>query len=553
MKTEQLTNLVKKAQQGDRNALNDLIGAVYEDLYFYACQTVKDEDLAADVTQESCLEIIKTMNNLRQPEAFGVWARRITYHQAMKHFRHNQEVTPDENEDGETVLDRIVDESDSAQVEKALEDREFKQTMQQLLDNLPPEQRSALMMYYYEQLSVGQIAQIQGVSDGTVKSRLNYGRKAVKNQVEEYEKKHDVRLHSVAVLPLLAVLFRGQKKPMEQKAAAALLSAAKKSIFGVAAGIGVKVIAAIAAVAVVAGVAVGVTAAGNKDQNDDDERAEGNGQQQEQEQEEDTTAGHTHDFSVLCFDKDGHWYQCACEENGPATPHTIQDRACDCGYRLDSEGLKFSLVNDQYYKVTDIGECTDKIVVIPAYHEGLPVTRIGLSAFAHNTDIVAVMLPETITAIENRAFWGCENLKSINLPDSIWWIDIYAFWNCTSLTFIDLPDSIKTLYNYVLDGCTGLTELKIPEGVSALCEGALYKCSNLTKLTLPSTLTRIETKALMYCTSLTDIYFNGTVAQWKAVEKLSSQGWNEFSDWCTETADFTVHCTDGDVSRFDSY
>jgi hypothetical protein len=55
---------------------------------------------------------------------------------------------------------------------------------------------------------------------------------------------------------------------------------------------------------VVAGVAVGVTAAGNKDQNDDDERAEGNGQQQEQ--EEDTTVGHTHDFSVLCFDKDGH-------------------------------------------------------------------------------------------------------------------------------------------------------------------------------------------------------------------------------------------------------
>ena len=52
------------------------------------------------------------------------------------------------------------------------------------------------------------IARIQGVSEGTVKSRLNYGRKAIKASVETYEKKNGIKLHSVAILPLILWFFR---------------------------------------------------------------------------------------------------------------------------------------------------------------------------------------------------------------------------------------------------------------------------------------------------------------------------------------------------------
>ena len=47
------------------------------------------------------------------------------------------------------------------------------------------------MMYYFDEMSVKQIAEIQGVSEGTVKSRLNYARKAIKKSVESYEKKNN--------------------------------------------------------------------------------------------------------------------------------------------------------------------------------------------------------------------------------------------------------------------------------------------------------------------------------------------------------------------------
>ena len=229
MAKQDLSPLVLAAQRGDQQALSDLLEASYRDLYFYAYQTVKNEDLAADITQESCLEIISTISQLREPNAFVVWARRITYHQCTRFFRESKEVTVEANEEGETIFDQIPDENEGVLPEQVQLDKEFRATMQQLLDELPAQQRTALMLYYYEKLSVSQIAQIQDTTEGTVKSRLNYGRKAVKAKVEEYEKKTGLRLHSIAPLPLLFFLFGRQS-------AAAMASASLGSVPAVLSG-----------------------------------------------------------------------------------------------------------------------------------------------------------------------------------------------------------------------------------------------------------------------------------------------------------------------------
>ena len=64
-------------------------------------------------------------------------------------------------------------------------------------------------MYYFDEMSVKQIAEIQGTTEGTVKSRLNYARKAIKASVEEYEKKNGIKLHAIPFLPLLKWVFKG--------------------------------------------------------------------------------------------------------------------------------------------------------------------------------------------------------------------------------------------------------------------------------------------------------------------------------------------------------
>ena len=60
---------------------------------------------------------------------------------------------------------------------------------------------------YFDEISVKEIAEIQGVAEGTVKSRLNYGRKSIKKSVEAYEKQHGIKLHCKGVIPLLLWLF----------------------------------------------------------------------------------------------------------------------------------------------------------------------------------------------------------------------------------------------------------------------------------------------------------------------------------------------------------
>ena len=69
MAKQDLTPLVIKAQQGNKAALEDLISQCYQDIYYFAFKTVKNEDLASDITQESCMEIITTLDKLREPGA----------------------------------------------------------------------------------------------------------------------------------------------------------------------------------------------------------------------------------------------------------------------------------------------------------------------------------------------------------------------------------------------------------------------------------------------------------------------------------------------------
>ena len=209
MEKEQLVSLVTKAQAGETQALNCLFNEFYNDLYYFALKTVKDDETALDVTQEAFVEIINTLGNLKEPAAFVTWAKQITYHQCTRYFKKKKDVLVDEDEEGNTVFDTLKEEKAEFIPDEALDKADFKKTVMGILDELSEEQRSAVMMYYFDEMSVKQIAEIQGVSEGTVKSRLNYARKAIKNSVEEYEKKHNIKLHAIPFFPFLKWIFDG--------------------------------------------------------------------------------------------------------------------------------------------------------------------------------------------------------------------------------------------------------------------------------------------------------------------------------------------------------
>lgn len=343
MDKEKLNGLVTKARNGDTDAMNDLILASYQDIYFYALKIVKKEHLAADATQDSCVEIIQTLPNLRESAAFVTWCRRIVYHQCTKRIGSSRMVPLEENEDGETILDRIPDEAPGSMPEEIMENRELRDTMLNMIDELPEGQRSALMLYYYERLSVKQIAEIQSENENTIKSRLYQGRKAVKKQVEAYEAKTGTRLHSVSILPLLYFLFHTGKEEADTAAAAlvpqiqaavAPAVAAATGTTGAAVGgtalassVAAKIVAGALAVTVAAG-AVAVGSHLSKQPSGDPEptivstepSASGDG------------SGHVHHFEEWVFNTDAHWQICECGAFSQESEHTYADGFCTVCY-----------------------------------------------------------------------------------------------------------------------------------------------------------------------------------------------------------------------------
>jgi RNA polymerase sigma factor (sigma-70 family) len=231
MQKEMLIRLVTGAQKGDSTAMDQLFSAFYNDVYYFALKTVKDSDIACDITQETFLEIIRTIGNLQEPAAFVTWMKRITYHQCTRYFSKKKEVLVEEDEDGNTIFDTLADESEGSIPSEIYEKEEFRNTILGIINELSEQQRSAVMMYYFDELTVAQIAQIQGVSEGTVKSRLNYARKAVKGSVEDYEKKHNIKLYSFSFLPLFLLFFGKKEMPKSQadQVQAAVSQAARKN------------------------------------------------------------------------------------------------------------------------------------------------------------------------------------------------------------------------------------------------------------------------------------------------------------------------------------
>ena len=102
------------------------------------------------------------------------------------------------------------------------------------------------------------------------------------------------------------------------------------------------------------------------------------------------------------------------------------------------------------------------------------VTTIGNNAFAGNTSITSVTLPDTVTSIGGSAFQSCSNLTTINLPEGLTSIGGYAFSYCTKLTDIVLPDTLKTIGDNAFYTCYLLSgTLNIPASVESIGTAAL--------------------------------------------------------------------------------
>ena len=263
MEREKLVSMVEGLKRGDDAAFDMLYRNFQSDIYYFILQkTDNDRQLSEDLTQETFIEVLESIGTLNEPVAFVSWIHTVASRKCSAYFRKRHELTADEEEDGYSDFSKLEEDREEFIPGAAMETLETRQIIRDLLRDIPDDQREALILRYFRELSLQEIAEIQGVNEGTVKSRLHYAKKCLKKNIEEYEKKNDIKLHSVGVVPVLLWLFkqyRVQEKLSQVKTAGQMLNLGEEA--GVAAAVATGGTAAATTAGTVAAVTAGVTGA----------------------------------------------------------------------------------------------------------------------------------------------------------------------------------------------------------------------------------------------------------------------------------------------------
>lgn len=268
--------LVLAAQNSDTNAFEELYQLYYDKIYALIMMTVKNSADTEDILQLTFIKAWQNIAKLNDPKAFNTWLQRIALNESKSMLRKKRPdlSVDDEGENGEM----LQLESDLLLPQEYAERDDLSVRLRRIIEELSVVQRDTILLYYYNEMSVEEIAQIMECSEGTVKSRLFLARKAIKTEIEEQERKSGEKFYGAVLLPF-GPMFNGfvRSQALSPEAALRVWGAIHQSIAGAAAAsaagtaattavaktglsLGAKIaIGAIAGIALIGGAAFGIS------------------------------------------------------------------------------------------------------------------------------------------------------------------------------------------------------------------------------------------------------------------------------------------------------
>jgi RNA polymerase sigma-70 factor (ECF subfamily) len=178
--------LIERCKRGDLGAFNDLVRKYEKQVYNFAYRLTGNYDDANDVAQDAFLRVFNAIGTFRGDSSFSTWLFRITTNvfldERKKAKSHPQTSLDEYLELGESSVARQI-EDPSPTPEAVLEESERAQILQKAVGDLPEYQRAMVTLYHTQQKSYEEIAEIMDLPIGTVKSRLNRARLALKEKL----------------------------------------------------------------------------------------------------------------------------------------------------------------------------------------------------------------------------------------------------------------------------------------------------------------------------------------------------------------------------------
>ena len=174
----QLRSLLQRCQGGDEEALEELIRTWERRLFYYVRRLVDCEADAWDVLQQTWTRVVKSIARVRDLNKFAPWLYRTARNAALSH---RKSVLAKEQ-----WVDRDASVNELAGVD-ILEQDWTAEDVHLGLERLSAHHREVLTLFFLQDLSIDEIAEVLGVPDGTVKSRLYYAKKALRHEFENNE------------------------------------------------------------------------------------------------------------------------------------------------------------------------------------------------------------------------------------------------------------------------------------------------------------------------------------------------------------------------------
>jgi RNA polymerase sigma-70 factor (ECF subfamily) len=182
--SEQL--LIEKSQKGDVASFEQLIHQYQVYVYNIAYRTLGHEEDAKDAAQDALIKVFKNISQFSGDAQFSTWLYRIVVNTCKDHLRKKAGLNESSMDvaDSEGSIVWELPASDSIQPEKQLERKEIQTKIHKALDQLPTANKTVVILRDIQGLSYEEISQIEACSVGTVKSRINRGRKYLRDLLQ---------------------------------------------------------------------------------------------------------------------------------------------------------------------------------------------------------------------------------------------------------------------------------------------------------------------------------------------------------------------------------
>ena len=206
-----ISHLVEKIKKGDNKSFEKLYKLTEREVWFTCISFLKNETTAQDIMQETYITAFLKIQSLEKSSQIRSWLNRIAVNKCKNYLKGKGEIQlDDEIFENQAIVDERISIPEEYILDKAKREI-ILSIMQEVLSDV---QYQTVIMHYFNEMTVDEIAEVFECSRGTVLSRLNYSRAKMKTAIEDYENKSGDKLHGVVFVPFFTTIFREQAKSL---------------------------------------------------------------------------------------------------------------------------------------------------------------------------------------------------------------------------------------------------------------------------------------------------------------------------------------------------